>query len=93
MSLLARSNGFQASLDHLEAVQASSQPWFGRVLKKKIIVHTRDSQSIEGVLMEELPDGIILRAASLLGDGGRRTPMAGEIHVPRENISFSQLDE
>lgn len=69
------------------------QPWFSKVLKKKVIVHTKDSQSIEGVLMDQSADGLILRASSLLGEGGRKTSMAGETFVPRENVAFAQLDE
>ncbi len=69
------------------------QQWLERVLKKKIVVHTRNDQSIEGVLMEQTRDGVILRAAQLLGSDGKRTTMAGEVFVPRENIAFAQLDE
>jgi hypothetical protein len=67
--------------------------WFKTVLKKRILVHTRNDQSIEGVLMERTRDGIILRASKLLRAEGRETPMAGEVFVPRENIAFAQIDE
>lgn len=68
--------------------------WFRRVLKKRIIVHLATDQSIEGVLMEQTRDGIILRAAKLLQSAGTAdTPMAGETFVPREQIAFAQLDE
>ncbi len=67
--------------------------WFKRVLKKRIVVHTRSDQSVEGVLMEQTRDGIILRASKLLGSEGKQTPMAGETFIPRENIAFAQLDE
>lgn len=93
MSLLARNNGFQQSLDALQTAQRDERQWFARVSKKKVIVHTKDSQSLEGVLMEQTADGIILRAASLLRDGGGKTSMAGEVFVPRENVAFAQLDE
>ena len=68
-------------------------PWLPRVLKKKITLHLTSGLTIEGVLMEQAPDGAILRAAKLLGDDGKSTPMAGETWVPRENIAFAQLDE
>lgn len=90
---MRRSNGFERSLDTMQALQVADRAWFARVLKKRVIVHTRDSQSIEGVLMEQTADGIILRAASLLRDGGNKTSMAGEVFVPRENVAFAQLDE
>jgi hypothetical protein len=69
------------------------QQWFRQVLKKKIVVHTRNDQSVEGVLTMLARDGVILRAAALLGGDGKRTTMAGEVFVPRENIAFAQLDE
>lgn len=70
-----------------------SESWLGRVLKKRIVVHTQQDQSIEGVLMEQVADGLILRAANLLGSDGKKTTMAGEVFIPRENIAFAQLDE
>lgn len=70
-----------------------STPWLSRVMKRKIILHTKDSQSIEGVLWEQSRDGVILRAAKLLGEKGMSTSMAGEVFVPRENVAFAQRDE
>lgn len=68
--------------------------WFKRVLKKRIIVHTVTDQSIQGVLMEQTHDGVILRAAELLrAEGQKATSMAGETFIPREQIAFAQLDE
>ena len=67
--------------------------WLDRVLKKKVVIHTVQDQSIEGVLMEATDDGVILRAARLLGSGGVSTSMAGEVWVPRASIAFAQLDE
>lgn len=80
---------FHDALDGLH----EDDSWLGRVLKKRIIVHTRQDQSIEGVLMEHVEDGLILRAANLLLGDGKKTTMAGEVFVPRENIAFAQLDE
>jgi hypothetical protein len=67
--------------------------WFRQVLKKKVVLHLKSDQSIEAVLVELTRDGVILRAAALLGGDGKRTTMAGEVFVPRENIAFAQLDE
>lgn len=92
MALFGRSDAkFQNALDAYKPPPT----WFERVLKKKIVVHTKADQSIEGVLMEVVRDGdgLILRAAVLLGDAGKRTPMAGETFIPRENVAFAQLDE
>jgi hypothetical protein len=75
-------------------IEAPDPQWLSRVLKKRIVVHTRDDKSIQGVLMEQLADGVILRAALLLRDGSAPpTPMAGETWIPRENVAFAQLDE
>lgn len=67
--------------------------WLESTLKKRIVVHLCDGLTIDGTLMEQAADGVILRAAKLLGDDKRETLMAGETFVPRENIAFAQLDE
>lgn len=78
-----------------ESLGAFSPPptWLERVMKKRIVLHTRNDQSVEGVLMEQTPDGVILRASRLLGEDGKATAMAGEVWIPRENVAFAQLDE
>jgi len=76
-----------------DRLHAAPSMWLERVMKKRITVHTRQDQTIEGVLMEQAQDGVILRAAQLLKEGGKATPMAGETWVPRENVAFAQLDE
>jgi hypothetical protein len=79
----------------LEAIHLGNGdgPWLTRVLKKRVIVHLTSGLSMDGVLWEQTPDGVILRAAKLLGDDGKQTSMAGEVWVPRENVAFAQLDE
>ena len=69
------------------------QSWLDQVMRKRIIVHTRDDQSIDGTLWEQTSDGVILRAAQLLNPSGSPTVMPGEVWVPRENVLFAQLDE
>lgn len=81
---------FQQALNGLSAPKPT---WLDRVMRKRIIVHTRQDQSIEGTLMEQTEDGLILRAAKLLLPDGKATSMAGECFVPRENVAFAQLDE
>jgi hypothetical protein len=72
-----------------------SPSWLDRVMKKRIIVHTlKGDASVQGTLMEQTADGVILRAAKLLGSSGQAdTTMAGEVFIPRENVAFAQLDE
>lgn len=72
---------------------AEPNDWLHLVLKKRITVHTQDSNSIDGTLMESMDDGVVLRAAKWLNSGGPPTSMAGEVWIPRENIAFVQLDE
>lgn len=67
--------------------------WLESVLTKRIVVHLKNDQSIDGSMVAEMHDGVILRAARLLNDGAPATSMAGEVFVPRENVAFVQLDE
>lgn len=90
--MLGRQNGSEGAIANLQLVTPPDR-WLQRVLKKRIVVHTRAGLSIDGVLMEHTEDGLILRAAKLLGDDGKQTSMAGETWVPRENVAFAQLDE
>jgi hypothetical protein len=68
--------------------------WTERVLKKRILVHLDTDQSIQGVLMEKVEDGLILRAAKLLGDTDEDgAALAGETFIPHARVVFAQLDE
>jgi hypothetical protein len=91
-TLVARLDAAEAAVADLRGA-AAARRWLDGVLRKKVIVHTRQDQSIEGVLMETTVDGLILRAARLLDASGKGTSMAGETFVPRENVAFAQLDE
>lgn len=75
--------------------QAEPAAWIERVLKKRVLVHLDTDQSIQGVLMEQAEDGLILRAAKLLSNEAdvEDTMIAGETFVPQERIVFAQLDE
>lgn len=66
--------------------------WLETVVRKRIVVHLKNDQSIDGSLVATMDDGVILRAARLLNDGPATT-MAGEVFIPRENVAFAQLDE
>jgi hypothetical protein len=54
----------------------------------RIIAHTTDDKSIEGLLDHVGPDGITLRTAKLLGN--TPTEMAGEVWIPRSKVRFVQ---
>jgi hypothetical protein len=87
------------ALDELRSnvadLQASSTStgWLDAVLTRRIIVHQKSGQSVEGSLSVVMADGLVLRAPVLLNDDNSRTQMAGEVFVPRENVAFAQLDE
>lgn len=91
---------YRAELDDMrtelaEATQmAAATDWFSSILTKRVLVHTKADQSIEGSLAVEQPsDGILLRAARLLDDPSKPTSIAGEVFIPRENVAFAQFDE
>lgn len=67
--------------------------WLQAVMAKRITVHLKSDSSIEGSLMLETADGIVLRAAQLLTANNEPAPIAGEVFIPRENVAFAQLDE
>ena len=66
--------------------------WLDRVTTRKILVHQRNDQSIEGLLILNLHDGIVLRSAVMLQEKGDPIPMAGEVYIPREQVALVQLD-
>lgn len=71
--------------------QAEPSEWLARVTTKSVIVHQKGDTSIEGLLMLNLADGIVLRSASLLKSGAPSTPLAGEVFIPRTEIALIQL--
>lgn len=80
-------------------LQTSSTGWLETVTKRRVVVHTRDGQSVEGSLSDVMADGVVLKAALLLTPGGPdgsrtdKTAMAGEVWIPQANVAFAQLDE
>ena len=73
--------------------EVDTQTWLERVMRKRIVLHTKYDQTFDGTLWEKTADGVILRAANLVEDDGRKTPLAGEVWIPREAVAFAQLDE
>lgn len=53
-------------------------------------VHTTDDQTIEGTLVADGTDGLVLTAATL-HDADGPVPMAGEVFIPRGRVSFVQV--
>lgn len=96
MTLFARHADLDALHDRVEDLEAEVDGgrWLESVIARRITVHTKDSQSIEGSLFDTTTDGLVLKAAKLLGGGKPEgTPMAGDVFIPRSNVAFAQLDE
>ena len=83
----------RADVERPTELPAPESGWIQGVLRKRITVHTKGGQSLEGSLADTMDDGLVLRAAQLLNDEGAPTPMAGEVFVPRDHVAFAQLDE
>lgn len=64
--------------------------WLKSKMLRQVYVHTTDDQTVFGVLEADAPDGLVLRAAILLGESSR-VPMAGEVFIPRGKVSFIQV--
>lgn len=62
--------------------------WLEALTLHRVIAHTTDDQSIEGLLDHVGDDGITLRAAKLLGP--HPMEMAGETWIPRSKVRFVQ---
>jgi hypothetical protein len=62
--------------------------WTKHRLRNRVFVHTKDDQTIEGVIVAEWADGIQLGDARFHGD--KPVPMAGETFVPHTNVAFIQ---
>lgn len=80
-------------LADIQRVQSEPNNWLERMLRRRVVIHTKDDNSLEGSLWETTDDGLILRAAQLLNANGAPTAMAGEVFIPRLNVAFAQLDE
>ena len=51
-------------------------------------VHTKDDQTLEGLLVLASVDGLVLWSATLVDK--QPVSLAGEVFVPRENVRFVQ---
>lgn len=64
--------------------------WLRRQFLQRVLVHSSTGQTFEGLLAGSARDGLVLRAVTLLDDGGGKVPLSGEIFVPREKVLFLQ---
>lgn len=89
----ARDEAREAILDRDEeqAVVEVAEPaaWLERKIRHRIIVHTIDERSYEGLLELTAEDGVILVGTRMLTEGGMQ--VAGEVFIPRSQVLFVQL--
>ena len=62
--------------------------WLEEKTARRLVVHTTDDRSIEGLLEFVGPDGVTLRAARLMAKPP--VDLGGEIWLPRETVAFVQ---
>lgn len=61
-----------------------------RHLGHRVVVHTRDDQSIRGVLTGVHVDGLVLEAPEYLGEA-KPSEVDGRAFVPASNFGWAQL--
>mgnify|MGYP000492361562 CR=1 FL=1 len=84
-----------AGVDLIRARLARPEPpeqpaaWLDRVTAERIIVHTSDGVTYDGLLRETTVDGLLLAGAKLIEQSGP-TPLSGETFVPRSRVAMVQ---
>lgn len=61
--------------------------WLDEVVRRRVLVHTRDGQTIDGQLIRVDRDGVVLGPA-VLADGPH--DLDGEVYVARERVAWVQ---
>jgi hypothetical protein len=64
---------------------ASASSWLQGVVRRRLLVHTRDGQTIDGQLVRVDADGLVLGPAQWEG-----VDVGGEVWVPRERVAWCQ---
>lgn len=63
-----------------------------RRLGQRVVVHTRDDRTIDGILVGTHVEALALASAVLLQPGEQPDiPLGGETLIPHENISLVQV--
>jgi hypothetical protein len=58
---------------------------------RRVIVHTRDDRSFEGVDLHNGTDGMLLAAPKVIPDEGPPVDMMGDLWIPSSNIRAVQI--
>jgi hypothetical protein len=67
-----------------------SRSYIDDLVRLRVIAHTKDDQSIRGVLVASHPDCIVLEAAEYL-DEAKTESLSGTPVIPRSNLSWLQV--
>lgn len=70
-----------------EAVSLRQADWLETVTRRRVLVHTRDGQTLDGQLARVDRDGLVLAPASL-ADGPH--DLDGDVFVPRDRVAWMQ---
>lgn len=60
--------------------------------RRTVVIHTRDDQSIRGILIETYRDCLVLCEPQYLGEA-KPAELKGNAVIPRENVAFLQVVE
>ena len=59
--------------------------------RRMVVVNTKTTRAFRGVLWRARGRHLVLRNAELLGPGGERTHLDGEVVIERANVDFVQV--
>lgn len=78
-----------AAEEEPEPADAEPGSWLDEVTARRILVHTTDDRSIEGLLLDVYPEEIVLKGAKLLGR--EAVDLGGEVYLQRSSIALIQM--
>lgn len=89
MDLLMFFSGFAAGVSFFVAacMLHRHRSWLHRAVAERVVVHTSDDTSIEGLVREHSADGLVLAAARMVDHD---VTLAGEVWVPRRKVVMIQ---
>jgi hypothetical protein len=83
----AIAGGWWADRHSRRATDEQPAGWLHEAARHRLLVHTRDGQTLDGQLARVDADGLVLDPVTL-ADGDHR--LAGSVWVPRERVAFVQ---
>lgn len=72
----------------LAAARLQRRSWLARTVTSRVIVHTTEDQSIEGLLVQAGPDGVLLEAPRMTAP--EEVDLAGAMWIPGPKVNFIQ---